>query len=295
MKGIEYLNGKAFEYALADALNKCIQPENGLVLDSAYDVAKQAYDSRSTKRRREFTIAAKVAVQHIAGLEPNFLDASDIVIKIQDDKAGQHGDVRDVIVARHGTDWEIGFSAKNNHAAVKHSRLSDTIDFGEKWVGVPCSQQYKDSVREMFGRVRQLKEVFVYWRDIDDQKQILYRQLLNVFKDELCRLVNKDPFVPSNLMLYLLGKHDFYKIIKRYNTVQIRAYNRTESLNKPHFNNKSPQKIPKTKMPTRLIETTISNNNCLQIVFDGGWSVSFRIHSAESKITPSLKLDIQLM
>lgn len=296
MKGIEYLNGKAFEYALADALNKYIQPKNGLIIDSAYDVAKQAYDSRLVKHQREFTIAAKVAVQHIASLEPNFLNASDIVIKIQDDKAGQHGDVRDVIITRHGTEWVIGLSAKNHHKAVKHSRLSDTIDFGTKWVGVPCSVHYMDAVREMFGRVRELKEKgVVYWRDVDNQKQILYCQLLIVFKDELCQLANKDPSVPTNLMLYLLGKHDFYKIIKHRGTVEIRAYNRTESLNKPYRGHKAPHKISKTKMPTKLIDVAIEGNNRLQAVFDGGWSVSFRIHNAESKITPSLKLDIQLV
>jgi hypothetical protein len=31
--------------------------------------------------------------------------------------------------------WEIGVSAKNNHNAVKHSRLSSDIDFG-KWLNI---------------------------------------------------------------------------------------------------------------------------------------------------------------
>ena len=150
-----------------------------------------------------------------------------------------------------------------------------------------------DAVREIFGFVKQSKKV--YWRDINDQKQILYKQVLNTFKEELCQLVDRDSTVASNLMLYLLGKHDFYKIIKQRNSVEIRAYNRTESLNKPHLNQKAPHKIPKTKLPTRLIETRIAKNNYLLAVFDEGWSVSFRIHNAESKIVPSLKLDIQLI
>ena len=297
MRGIEYINGKAFEYALAYALNQHIEPELGLKKNTAYATAKQAYNKGiSTKHRPEFDKAAEVAVQHITKLEPNFFDKSHMEIRIQDDSAGQSGDVRDVIVQRHGSIWEIGLSAKNNHVAVKHSRLSDKIDFGKKWVNVPCSNQYMNAVSRMFGDVRKLrKEGVVYWRDVDSQKQILYKQLLNEFKDELWRLVEKDPTVPSKIMFYLLGRYDFYKIVKRRKIVQIWGYNRNETLNKSHDNQSTTKKVPRTKMPTRIIDATMKRNNDLQVVFDGGWSVSFRIHNAESKITPSLKLDIQLI
>lgn len=32
----------------------------------------------------------------------------------------------------------------------------------------------------------------------------------------------------------------------------------------------------------------------LNMVLDGGWSISFRIHNAEKKVVPSLKFDINL-
>ena len=52
-------------------------------------------------------------------------------LEIAQDNRGEAGDVRDIIISRVLHKWEIGLSAKNNHSAVKHSRLSDTIDFGK--------------------------------------------------------------------------------------------------------------------------------------------------------------------
>ena len=75
MRGTEYINGKAFEYALADALNKYIKPKKGLTKNSAHSFAKQAFDTYiSDKQHVEFIAAANVAVRQIASLEPNFLD-----------------------------------------------------------------------------------------------------------------------------------------------------------------------------------------------------------------------------
>lgn len=54
---------------------------------------------------------------------------------MSDDK-GKAGDVRDVIAIRALQRWEIGVSAKNNHEAVKHSRLSTELDFGDKWLQI---------------------------------------------------------------------------------------------------------------------------------------------------------------
>ncbi|MBQ2189647.1 MAG: HaeIII family restriction endonuclease [Paludibacteraceae bacterium] len=44
-----------------------------------------------------------------------------------------------------------GIQVKNGKAFdVKHSRLGRTLDFGEQWVGVPCSQQYWDDIKPIF-------------------------------------------------------------------------------------------------------------------------------------------------
>ncbi len=75
------------------------------------------------------------AVNFLIDLEPrlyNSLNATDILeLEIMADSAGQEGDVRDILTIRAVQKWEIGVSAKNNHKAVKHSRLSKNIDFSK--------------------------------------------------------------------------------------------------------------------------------------------------------------------
>lgn len=81
----------------------------------------------------------------------NGISNKDILqLEIVSDKKGQTGDVRDVLAIRSLQKWEIGISAKNNHRAVKHPRLSNDIDFGQKWLGFPCSVEYFKEVKPIF-------------------------------------------------------------------------------------------------------------------------------------------------
>lgn len=79
---------------------------------------------------------ASFAVNFLLDMEPrlsNGINDKDILqLEIVSDREGQSGDVRDVLAIRSSQNWEIGISAKNNHRAVKHSRLSNNINFGEK-------------------------------------------------------------------------------------------------------------------------------------------------------------------
>jgi hypothetical protein len=58
---------------------------------------------------------------------------------MQPDQSGGFGDVRDVVIASRKTAWQIGISAKHQHEALKHSRLSPRIDFGQQWFGHSCT------------------------------------------------------------------------------------------------------------------------------------------------------------
>lgn len=64
----------------------------------------------------------------------------ELELKIQSDDKGKKGDVRDVLIIRQGIEGEIGLSVKHNYFAVKHSRLSENLDFGNKWYGVRLFQ-----------------------------------------------------------------------------------------------------------------------------------------------------------
>jgi hypothetical protein len=83
------------------------------------------------------------------------------------------------------------FLPKNNHKAAKHSRLSNGIDFGEKWLGVSSSEQYFSSINPIFDNLREIKETSnstARWSDLRDKDSNIYLPVLEAFKEELWHL-----------------------------------------------------------------------------------------------------------
>lgn len=74
-------------------------------------------------------------------MEPRIVEDGDDVLEllIQQDSHGKEGDVRDILIVRRNITWKIGLSLKHNHFAVKHSRLSKNLDFGQSWFGMPAT------------------------------------------------------------------------------------------------------------------------------------------------------------
>ncbi len=156
------------------------------------------------------------------------------------------------------------------------------------------------SVGRIFGSIRILMDEnrkrghVLLWREIPDKAETFYIPLLDSFEDEICRLVSKSRNVPSLLLEYLLGKNDFYKIIKYNKKVTIQGYNLHETLNMPSNSINAQNRVSRLKFPTRIIEVRRQGNNKTIITFDNGWQISFRIHNASSKAEPSLKFDVRL-
>ena len=145
-------------------------------------------------------------------------------VKIQDDGHGRLGDVRDILV--HYQDGEIGISAKHNHSAVKHPRLSDKNDFGQRWGGCPVSEEYWNRVRPVFEKLRQEKERGGLFRDLPDKINTIYNPVLLVFEDELRRLCqdNSNRFI-ENFFRYLVGILDYYKVMCLADQVVVESFN----------------------------------------------------------------------
>jgi hypothetical protein len=126
----------------------------------------------------------------------------------------------------------------------------------------------------------------------------VYVPILDAFRKELLKLDKENPgIVAQRLVEYLVGTQDFYKVIKGKNKVEIQAYNLHGSLNLPFETVKPKIKIPKLKLPNRLIEIVYQDNSqtTLMVSLTEGWQISFRIHNASSRIEPSLKFDINLV
>ena len=301
------INGKAFEYALLNEFLERLKPFTSVsvIENEPYKTALKCFVSFEEKDQGHYKLVASFAVNFLLDIEPrlaNGISNQDILqLEIVADKAGQTGDVRDVLAIRSMQKWEIGISAKNNHRAVKHSRLSNDIDFGKKWLGFPCSLEYFQEIKPVFDHLANLRtasKATQKWDTLGDYHTSVYVPILDAFKKELLHLENKNPgIVAENLIKYLIGNQDFYKVIKGKNKVEIQAYNLHGTLNLPFENIKPKAKIQRLKLPNRLIEVVYQDNSktTILVTLSEGWQISFRIHNASSRIEPSLKFDINLV
>lgn len=306
-KANQTITGKAFEYALLNGFLVRLQTITTVtVIENApYKTALSCYKSFTEKEQDYYSLVASFAVNFLLEIEPRLshgISNKDILqLEIVADKKGQTGDVRDVLAIRSLQNWEIGVSAKNNHRAVKHSRLSNNIDFGDKWLGVPCSVQYFKEIKPVFDNLASLRtssNAKQKWDTLGDYHTSVYVPILNAFRKELLRLDAENPgVIAERLVEYLIGNEDFYKVIKGNNKVEIQAYNLHGTLNLPFENIKPKAKVSKLKLPNRLIEIIYQDKSktTLLVTLNEGWQISFRIHNASSRIESSLKFDVNLV
>jgi hypothetical protein len=286
-KASQSTNGKAFEWAVALAVHHHTNFE--IIINSSAEKAKISFNEVSEKKRAIFSRNARVAVKHILEKESARLKTTGH-IEISGDKLGQEGDVRDVII-KSGKD-EIGLSCKTNHEALKHSRLSGSIDFVKKWnlSEQGCSQEYWTKIEPLFGALKKIKVESsgkALWVDLPDHHTNYYWPILDAFSAEIERLkgnnADTEKKLCHHLLLYLIGSHDFYKIISRDKKIEILAFNFQGTLTSE-----------KTKLPESIVSIDKKNGGSYSktIRFTRGYTINFRIHNASSRVEPSLKFDI---
>ena len=278
-------SGKAFEYALASAISKASGAQ--LIQDPACTDAKLYFQASDSAEQKNMKKAAAKASSFLCSNDPNFGLAQSAIF--QKDFAGQRGDVRDIIVIL-SNNQQIGLSAKNNHEALKHSRLSDKIDFGQKWSNCPVSDDYWNMVTPTFQEMRNLQNNNTLFRDISDKENKFYLPILIAFEDEFRSLcgIHGSKFI-SSVFHYLIGNFDFYKVmyLRRQKTVQVQPFNLNGTLGWGQ----------KWKLPSKIdsIRRENRSRSTLIVAFEGGWQISFRLHNATSKVEPSLKFDINFV
>ena len=299
--------GKSFEYALLVQFEEKLKDKTNVqvIKSSAFEIAKGCFENVNSTEQNEYSLSAIFAVNFVMDIEPrlsNDIGKTDILqLEILSDNFGKSGDVRDVLAIRLLQKWEIGVSAKNNHHAVKHSRLSASIDFGEKWLGVKTSKEYFDTITPIFNNLEKIRKesgAKKKWNELGDYRSLIYVPILKAFIKELKNLYKKDSTkVASNLIAYLVGNKDFYKVIKVKNSVEIHAYNLNGTLNLPFKDIIPKYKTPKVPLPTEIIDINFKkdSNTTAIVTMNNDWSLSFRIHNASSRVESSLKFDINLL
>jgi len=283
-------NGRAFEWAVGMALKE--QTGFEIELNQFAVNAREAFSGIPIKKQKTFASAAKVAVTHILNKESQFLiPGTDGVIRFNTEKAGTEGDVRDLLLTVNQK--TLGISCKNNHKALKHSRLSASLNFIKKW-GIDssgCSESYMSQMRVLFGELRKIKKdsngTFL-WDNLENKAERFYWPILDAWANELKRICEisseKQAVLCREIISYIVGRYDFYKVVcEGTKKVNIQAWN---------FNNTLATK--RTKYPDCI--NAINNKNGGQysktLVFNHGYSINFRIHNASSRVEPSLKFDI---
>ncbi|GHQ12937.1 hypothetical protein JP0058_07780 [Helicobacter pylori] len=296
--------GRAYEYAWCLALEQKLSVFKKVIVDkqNGFNACYKAYENLEKSLQDRYLESAKQGVLLLLDCEPLLSEVigssqNGITLSLQKDKLGEIGDVRDILI--YFDRFCIGLSIKHNHDALKHSRLSKDLDFGEKWLGVGVSQNYKDTIKPLFERLENAKKEGMLWRDFPNKEQEIYAPLLQAFKKEVLRIdENKKNKVPQKMAEYLLGKYDFYKaiLLEREQKTKLEAYHFNNTLNRS-VKNKPKRIIPLSKLPTRMIyfDFKPKSFNTLELVLDEGWSFSLRIHNASSRVEPSLKFDIKLL
>lgn len=247
-----------------------------LIFDASRLKSQNSYDLLSRRERRKINRAANEAALFLRAHDARLLKTRRVII--QSDMAGIDGDVRDIVIET--DDEAVGISAKHRHNALKHSRLSDSIDFGDGWYGIRCSPRYWREVVPIFGDLR--RRAGQTWSSLPNKKDDYYLPVLHAFMEEARE--NADP---GKLMRYLLGRHDFYKIIKENGNVSLQSFNVDGTL----------EWGSRIRLPDAIVQFAMKPRSKTTAILhlSHGWRASFRIHSAESKIIPSLKFDVRLV
>jgi hypothetical protein len=295
--------GRAYEYAWITALYETLEPirKTGIVCNSSLDANERAWNAVSQDKRELFTVSANAAVDAVLELEPRMEedDGDTLLLEFQKDEAGETGDVRDIVIRRDNIEWEVGLSIKHNHAAVKHSRLSHVLDFGNEWYGIPCSKQYWDDINPIFGMLNREKNRGTNWSDLYDKEGDVYVPLLQAFLDEVKRAYRNDRDVAIRMFEYLVGIRDYHKIVSNDSkrVTLIHTFNLHGTLNQPSHIKVSAFEVPVAETPTEIIALRFKRGSktTVEIYMDNGWAFSFRIHSASTRVQLSLKFDVQFI
>lgn len=295
--------GRAYEYICISTLNEEINKIrlSEIEKNSSFNKSRECWESINLQMQKALKQSAITAIYAIFDLEPMVLEKGNdkLILKLQKDSKGEIGDVRDIIILRRDLKWEIGLSIKHNHFAVKHSRLGKTLDFGNKWFGVKCSEQYWNEVGPIFSYLNNEKMLGTNWRDLPHKEKDVYVPLLKAFIEEIKRSYQKHPELPKRLVEYLLGEYDFYKVISidKRKITKIQTYNLRGTLNKATRNKKPKTIIPISNLPTRMVAIDFKplSTSTVELYLDNGWQFSFRIHNASTKVETSLKFDIQII
>lgn len=308
-------NGAAFEYACLKAFQEFLESNRRTVIvdynSKPLKSAMKSFNNLGEDKRNMYDRAARTSVGIIVPLEPQFTyGEGEFELSINEDSVamGPYGDVRDVMCRKTkpgSKTWEIGFSCKHNHMAIKHPRITEKKDFGTAWIGYPCSKEYIDTVGTIMKPLEEYERRGIPWNKVNDVHGNYFEPILDAMTDELVSICKAYPDAPKRLFSYFIGSQDYYKIIdnESQKSTHVQAFNMSKSLGKKCERHRPVASIPQIYSPNRLIEVRryIERNGnksttTIILTFDEGWVISIRLHNRDGPVKQTaLGFDAQLV
>lgn len=294
-------NGNAFEYACvlaAETVFSKNQPVQ-IVSDNHLQMTKVDFLSLTPQKQNVLKSGAIQGMKTIQLYETNLSGSSraPLIVKLNSAASGERGDVRDILLQKPDLNWEIGISSKHNHDAVKHSRLSESIDFGQKWLGYPTPRQYFENLAPIWKSLRMLRAANERWENVEKKEEI-YERVLQEFVSALeCIARDRSRYdTAANFLKYLIGRHDFYKIMLNVteSTTSVQAFNQHGSLHRGENHENRTHLSTRFPIPNDFVRIKHASYNRAEVLLEKNWAVGMRIHSASTRVEPSLKFDIRL-
>lgn len=291
-------SGRAFEYAVLSALlqrcDGCVKVS--LLETKALVQAQMAFQTIESAKQYELQLAATAGVDTFCLLEPRILDPAlgdPVILSLQEDTMGQKGDPRDVVVQR--GEWTVGLSAKHESPWIKSPRLSNLASFGNNWLGIDCTEEYKAAVTNAFAAIDVYRGM--NWKELPSGvKKDVYDGVLSAFCAELLRLQElHHDVIAQKLMQFLLGNHDYYRLSRLGSTTQLQPFNIYGTLAKKVGARFPITQIKQLPLPTRFLTIERYTWDTMRIFFDGGWQIAMRAHNKDREIKQSLAFETSIL
>ena len=305
----ESANGKAIEYACLAALAAHLSARGAIVEIQAHAPAvrtgRRRFDALSPAARPAYEAGARAGIGMLAAAEPRLLTPQGArhTLTLQIDALGAVGDVSDLLLSR-ADGWQLGVLVKHNSDAAKHPRLSRSLDFARAWFGSPASPAYFAGIKPVFDELATYARTSSHWSALalsdEDKAARFYKPVLAALASEIRAQMTRSPALAANMIRYMTGRRDFYKLIVTIKTgrTELLAFNFDGELGRAANgivadDSASPPRLP---LPTRLLTIDFKPRslNTLVARFDQGWTLAMRLHSASSRVENSLKLDVRL-
>lgn len=255
--------GDSFEYSIGRGFNK-----KGFVF-------KRNRRLQSIKRHHDSSL--DVVGEKVAAVLCKLEKGLDGKIIFVQDSAGRRGDPTDLRVGR------LNISAKRNSSEIKAPRISDSRDFARNWFGLQADRFSLNKFKELFAPVRamRLQNPNILWMDFDYED---YLEKGIEFTIERLKSIDN---LPKHWFHFVMGsRHDYYLVTytdceEKLTIVGIN-FNGTLSC----------KKIVEDELKVRDISLTSWNS--FEVSFTNDWRFKLRLHTASSRIEPSLKYSITI-